>query len=421
MRMQRAGDRTARARAPVSPAGHQVTGQDARRAAGGQSGPSAGPAAVPELERHEFVAADRRRLFVYGDLRGQPDPRRAEAEPVALHKRLDLLTATWIAVSPSRNVRPHSGVAAGMDGAPAACPLCPGGPEVPFSYDTAVFDNRFPALVDDPPPVPDDPRVGPAQGNCEVVLYTERHEGSLATLSPMELARVVAVWRDRSGELWEDPRNCFVMAFENSGEAVGATLSHPHGQIYAFDHLPPLIAGRASALRRYRGEERTCLACHVVSTDDASDRIVAGNPSFSIGVPFAARWPFEIHVRARRHGLGRLGDLTPPEQRDLAAALRQVVARYTQVFDFALPYMMVALEAPADEPDWHLAFEFYPPHRSPRLTKVRASVETATGLFINDTLPETTAGRLAALAGPAVEEAPPFAVVHAARSRSAPS
>jgi len=247
-----------------------------------------------------------------------------------------------------------------------------------------------------------------------VALYTEHHNGSLATLTPTELARVVAVWRDRSSELWADPRNSFVMAFENSGQAVGATLSHPHGQIYAFDHLPPLIADRASALHRYRDAERACLACHVVSTDDASDRIVAGNPSFSIGVPFAARWPFEIHVRARRHGLGRLGDLTPPEQRDLAAALRQVVARYTQVFDFALPYMMVALEAPPDQPDWHLAFEFYPPHRSPRLTKVRASVETATGLFINDTLPETTAHRLAALAGPAVEESPPFTVVHAA-------
>ena len=398
-----------------------MTRQDTRPAAASPPGPGTPPATVLELERHDFVAADKRRLSVYGDLRGRPDPLRADSEPVALHKRLDLLTATWIAVSPSRNVRPHSGVAVETDGGRVVCPLCPGGPEVPFSYDAAVFDNRFPALVGDPPPVSDDPRVGSAQGHCEVVLYTERHEGSLATLSPMELARVVAVWRDRSGELWADPRNCFVMAFENSGEAVGATLSHPHGQIYAFDHLPPLIAGRASALRRYRGAERTCLACHVVSTDDASDRIVAGNPSFSIGVPFAARWPFELHVRARRHGLGRLGDLTPHEQRDLASALRQVVARYTQVFDFALPYMMVALEAPPDQPDWHLAFEFYPPHRSPRLTKVRASVETATGLFINDTLPETTAHRLAALVGPAVEEATPFTVVLAARSRPTPS
>jgi UDPglucose--hexose-1-phosphate uridylyltransferase len=379
------------------------------------------PAALLELERHEFVAADKRRLFVYGDLRGRPDPTRAESEPVALHKRLDLLTATWIAVSRSRNVRPHSGVAAGTDGGRAVCPLCPGGPEVPFSYDAAVFDNRYPALVGDPPPVSDDPRVSRAQGHCEVVLHTVHHEGSLATLTPMELARVVAVWRDRSGELWADPRNCFVMAFENSGEAVGATLSHPHGQIYAFDYLPPLIAGRVSALRRYRSAERTCLARHVVGTNDSSDRIVARNPSFSITVPFAARWPFEVHVRARRHGLRRLGDLAPHEQRDLAAALRQVVARYTQVFDFTLPYMMVALEAPPDEPDWHLAFEFYPPHRSPRLTKVRASVETATGLFTNDTLSETSAHRLAALAGPAVEEAPPFSVVYAARSRPAAS
>lgn len=377
------------------------------------SGHDVRPVASLQLARHEFVAADRRHLYVYGELRGRPDPTRPASEPVALHKRLDLLTGTWIAISPSRNVRPHSPLADATDGEHAACPLCPGGPEVPFNYDAAVFDNRYPALVSDPPPVPDDPRVDPAQGRCEVVLYTERHEGSLATLTPMELARVVAVWRDRSGELWADPRNSFVMAFENSGEAVGATLSHPHGQVYAFDHLPPLIAGRAAALRRYRRAEQTCLTCHVVGSDDASDRVVAGNPSFSISVPFAARWPFEVHVRARRHGLGRLGDLTPGEQRDLAAALRQVVTRYTQVFDFALPYMMVALESPADEPDWHLAFEFYPPHRSPRLTKVRASVETATGLVINDTLPETTARRLAALAGPAVEEAPPFTVVHA--------
>jgi UDPglucose--hexose-1-phosphate uridylyltransferase len=398
-----------------------MTRQNTQPPAASPPGLGTPPATFLELERHDFVAADGRHLFVYGELRGVPDATRPESEPVALHKRLDLLTATWIAVSPSRNVRPHSGVAVDADGGPAVCPLCPGGPEVPFSYDAAVFDNRFPALVGDPPTVSDDPRVGPAQGQCEVVLYTERHEGSLATLSPMELARVVAVWRDRSVELWADPRNSFVMAFENSGEAVGATLSHPHGQIYAFDHLPPLIASRASALRRYRGAERTCLACHVVSTDDASDRIVAGNPSFSIAVPFAARWPFELHVRARRHGLGRLGDLTPDEHCDLAAALRQVVARYRQVFDFALPYMMVALEAPPGQPDWHLAFEFYPPHRSARLTKVRASVETATGLFINDTLPEASAHRLAALAGPAVEETTPFTVVHASRSRLAPS
>jgi galactose-1-phosphate uridylyltransferase len=70
--------------------------------------------------------------------------------------------------------------------------------------------------------------------------------------------------------------------------------------------------------------------------------------------------------------------------------------------------MMEVLEAPDDAPDWHLAVEFYPPHRSERLTKVRASVETTTGLFINDTLPEASAERLAGIALPDLpaEEAP---------------
>jgi UDPglucose--hexose-1-phosphate uridylyltransferase len=356
------------------------------------------------LHRHVLPCADGRDLFIYGDVHGTVTSVSPAPEPVALHKRLDRLTGAWIAVSPARNERPYSGQ--------QACPFCPGGAEIPFDYDAAVLENRFPVFAADPPEAPDDPLVAPAVGRCEVVLYTARHDGSLATLSPPELARVIAVWRDRTAALWADPRHAFVLVFENRGETVGATLSHPHGQIYAFDHLPPLIGQRVAALRAARAQrgERVgpagCLTCDVVARDDAGPRVVAANPSFSIAVPFAARWPYEVHVRARRHGLSRLADLEPGEQRDLAAALRQVVTRYDEVFDFELPYMMATMEAPASEPDWHLAFEFYPPHRTSRLTKVRASVETATGLFLNDTLPEERARELAELPGPAIEESP---------------
>jgi len=357
------------------------------------------------------VARDGRFLRVYGELRGRPPADMPAVEPAALHQRHDPLTDSWVAISPARNVRPNTSVAGSAAvGAPTVvrrtgCPLCPGGPEIPFSYDAAVFDNRFPSLVPDPPAPPSGEGFAPSLGRCEVVLYTEQHTGSLATLSPLELARVVAVWRDRTGELWADPGHRFVMAFENRGHAVGATISHPHGQIYAFDRLPPLIGTRVAALARHRNEHRDCLACAVVARDSASERVLDRNDSFVIAVPFAPRWPFEVHVRARRHGLRRLTDLEPAEQRDLAAALRQVVLRYDGLFSFELPYMMVALEAPDGAPDWHLAFEFLPPHRSARLMKVRASVETATGLFINDTLPEASAALLARIGVPAREEA----------------
>jgi UDPglucose--hexose-1-phosphate uridylyltransferase len=368
------------------------------------------------LVRHDLATTGGRYLLVYGELRGEPPhDDGGTGDGAELHQRLDRLTDSWLAVSPSRNVRPHSSL-------DRRCPLCPGGPELPFSYEAAVFENRFPSFRSDPPQVADDPRLARSVGRCEVVLYTERHEGSLATLTPDELANVVGVWRDRSAELWADAAHRFVMVFENRGEGVGATLSHPHGQIYAFDRMPPLIAMRLRATVGHREATGGCLGCLVVAEDDASERILADNPSFAVAVPFAPHWPYEVHVRARRHGVRRLGDLEPAERRDLAAALRDVVLRYDGLFGVELPYMMVLLEAPADvgggEPDgdWHFAVEFYPPHRTERLTKVRASVETATGLFINDTLPETSAARLAgiAVAAPSEAEAVPVDVVRSA-------
>jgi UDPglucose--hexose-1-phosphate uridylyltransferase len=356
------------------------------------------------LERHTFVSGLGRNLHVYGELRGRlTDDEPPAAEPVALHQRLDVLTDTWVAISPARNVRPHVRLPGPGGAASAACPLCPGGVEVPFGYDAAVFDNRFPTFVPDPPPIhgpgllPGDPRIGPSIGRCEVVLYSERHEGSLATLSPVELARLLAVWRDRSADLWADPRHRFVLIFENHGEIVGATLSHPHGQIYAFDRLPQLIAMRVGALERHRRTAGACLACEVAASDSSSGRVVARNGTFVVAQPFAPRWPYEVHVRARRHGVRRLTDLRPDEQRDLARALRQVVLRYDGLFGFELPYMMEIMEAPEGQDDWHLAVEFLPPHRNAKLTKVRASVETQAGTFINDTLPEETARELAAI------------------------
>jgi len=354
------------------------------------------------LDRHDLFHADGRRLLVYGELGGRLADGPELPATQAIHKRLDVFTGAWVGIAPARNARP-------LDSAPdvetaehaESCPFCPGGREVPFPYEAAVFDNRFPSFRPAPPPAPAlDGTTGPALGRCEVVLYTHRHEASFGGLSPTELARVLAVWIDRSGELWSDPAHAYVCVFENRGADVGATITHPHGQVYALDHVPPVIAAKATAHRGHRERSGNCLSCGATLADARSTRVVSANDSFVVAVPFAARWPFEIAVRARRHGLGRLSDLDPVEQRDLAVALQDVVRRYDALFGFPLPYMMVAQEAPADEPDWHLAFELYPPHRAPGVTKIRASVETGLGLVLNDVAPEDAAQRLAAVAVP---------------------
>jgi UDPglucose--hexose-1-phosphate uridylyltransferase len=199
--------------------------------------------------------------------------------------------------------------------------------------------------------------------------------------------------------LWADESHAYVAIFENRGGLAGATIAHPHGQIYAVDHLPPVITAKAAAHARRRLEGH-CLSCDAVNLERRSVRVVSANSSFVVAVPFAARWPYEIAVRAVRHGLGRLSQLEPVEQIDLVDALSDVARRYDALFGLPLPYMMVAQEAPRDEPDWHLAFEFFPLNRGAAKVKIRASSETGLGLFLNDIAPEEAARQLAALAVP---------------------
>lgn len=339
------------------------------------------------LERHDLRHPDGRMFHFYGRCDGTLDGQPGDRDDSALHCRFDLATATWIAVSPARNTRP-AGEQRTTD-----CPLCPGGVEIPFPYDAAVFENRFPAFSPVAPPV-EEPGLAPSRGRCEVVVYTSNHEGSMATLRTDEVARVIALWRDRTTALWAEG-HAYVMAFENRGADIGATLTHPHGQIYAVPFLPPFVADKLAAIEAYRRANGTCVGCALVREADDGTRVVMSCESFTVAVPFAPRWPFEVHVRARRHGCARLADLTDTEALDLAMVIREMVNRFDGLFGFELPYMMVVQEAPAGCDDWHLHVEFLPVHRSEDRLKVRASVETALGVFINDTLPERNADRLA--------------------------
>jgi UDPglucose--hexose-1-phosphate uridylyltransferase len=368
---------------------------------------------VNVLPRRDLEHADGRRVFVYGALADDAAlGGGGETRVGDIHRRLDLLTDEWVVISPHRNVRPNDPEP--VEDAARACPICPGGLELPFAYDAAVFENRFPPLVESPPAPPElAGPTAPAQGRCEVVVYTPRHDTSFGAMTPHELGRLLAIWIDRSRALWADERHELVLPFENRGADAGATLSHPHGQIYAFDHLPPITRTKLESHLRHRERSGECLGCLASA---GAERVVAANESFAVAVPFAPRWPYEVAVRARRHGLGRLVDLAPGEQVDLLRALRDVALRYDALFGAETPYLMTAQEAPRGAVDWHLAFEFFPLRRSRTATKIRASVETATGLFLNDVLPEDAARRLAELE----LAAPPIGDEHLFRVEAAP-
>jgi UDPglucose--hexose-1-phosphate uridylyltransferase len=291
---------------------------------------------------------------------------------------------------------------------PEYCPLCPTQPggyptEVPEpTYEIVVFENRFPSLWREPPapavaPTPFSP-VMPAYGACEVVLYTPDHHTTLAELPVERIEQLIYVWRDRYAELGARPEVQYVFIFENKGREIGVTLTHPHGQIYAYPFHSAKIRTRVGRDAPPLTNQRGAISCwRLCSTNCATDkRVVQRLGGWVAFVPFFARYPYEVYLvpEAPRRDLL---DLTDDEIAGLAQILKDTLQRYDRLWGFSLPYIMAQHPRPTDgaeHPYWQFHIEFYPPYRTRDKLKYLAGSESGAGVFINDTLPEETARAL---------------------------
>ncbi len=287
------------------------------------------------------------------------------------------------------------------------CPLCPtvaGGfpTEIPEAvYDIVVFENRFPSLSPNPPePAVESTGlylVQPSYGECEVVVYTPNHNSTLATEPVEQIYKLVQVWTDRFRGLSKLDFVKYVFIFENKGEAIGVTLHHPHGQIYAYPFVPPRIERELEQSRLYSEKHNRCLLCDIVAEEKRDGRrIVSENDSFAAFIPFFARYPYELHIAPKNHRLD-LTQFSAAEQIDLASILKQILAAFDKLFNVSFPYMMVLHQQPSDGGKYdfyHFHIEFYPPMRSAAKLKYLAGSETGAGMFINDTLAEEKAAEL---------------------------
>jgi UDPglucose--hexose-1-phosphate uridylyltransferase len=289
------------------------------------------------------------------------------------------------------------------------CPLDPTVPggfptEVPRpSYDIVVFENKFPSFTPDAPEPEEQGSAltptAPGRGVAEVVLYSEDHDATLAGMSERRIRNLIEVWIDRYEELGSLEYVDYVFIFENKGEAIGVTLHHPHGQIYAYPFIPPRPKKELGAAAAYRAKnENRCLHCDLLAGEhEDGRRVVAKGEHFTAFVPFYAHFPYEAHLYARRCAPS-IANLSGEERWDLARVLKRLLIGYDRLFGFSLPYMMVMHQAPTDGEDHegvaHFHIEFYPPNRTADKLKYLAGSETGAGAYIVDALPEETARAL---------------------------
>jgi UDPglucose--hexose-1-phosphate uridylyltransferase len=291
------------------------------------------------------------------------------------HRRFNPLINEWVLVSPHRAKRPWQGQEEGADHSDKpsydeSCFLCKGntrknGEITPEYTGTYVFINDFAALNEKTPHFEqNDPlfTIRAEQGESRVICFSPDHARSLPELTQNEVLEVINTWQSQSQELGEKYR--WVQVFENKGAVMGCSNPHPHGQIWAQNHLPTLVEKKQRSFTDYQNQYGSNLLVDYVNRESKEQsRVVVENDDWLVCVPFWAAWPFETLVLPK-FSVRRITELNESQKRSLADVLRKITAKYDNLFQCSFPYSMGWHGAPFDgeeHPEWQLHAHFFPP------------------------------------------------------------
>ena len=378
----------------------------------------------PELRTTELAAgvtkrstllADGRELFYYDDpgsalgAERSIDARTLDPRPETATMRQDVLTGDWITFATKRQNRV---MLPGADADPLAPQTATNPSEIPSNYDVAVFENRspsfgpalaeatggVPAASDAPRGLDDLAHLGLGRtrtsiGRCEVVCFSPDHAGSFGTQSVTRARTVIEAWADRTAALSALPGIEQVFPFENRGEAIGVTLPHPHGQIYAYPYITPRTQRLLDSIDRTAPD----LLSRVLEFEQASERVVLQGEHWTAFVPFAARWPLEVQLMPHRH-VPDFAALNDVERDELAPLYLRLLRGVDALYDTPTAYIAAWHQAPVHvgRDTVRMRLELTSPRRAADKLKFLAGSESAMQAWTAEILPETAAERLRA-------------------------
>ncbi|WP_306896707.1 galactose-1-phosphate uridylyltransferase [Agromyces albus] len=368
----------------------------------------------PRIEVRRSTLADGRELIYFDDADTTLPPERGideralDPRPATAHMRQDPLTGEWISIAAARQNRVFL-PPADLD------PLAPqreGNPsEIPSAYDVAVFENRSPSFGPELAADGTDAasaaalaelrsvgleRTRTSIGRCEVVCFSPEHEGSFGTLTVSRARTVIEAWAQRTAALSALPGVEQVFPFENRGKEIGVTLGHPHGQIYAYPYVTPRTQRLLDSVEAYG----PTLFADLLERERNGPRVLITGEHWTAFVPFAARWPIEVHLLPHRH-VPDFAATSLAERDELAELYLRLLRGVDALYDTPTPYIAAWHQAPVHErrDDVRLMLQLTSPRRAADKLKYLAGSEAAMGAWIGDVTPESQAEALRAAIG----------------------
>ncbi|MBI66088.1 MAG: galactose-1-phosphate uridylyltransferase [Candidatus Marinimicrobia bacterium] len=338
------------------------------------------------MYKRKFERNDKRDLLLFGYSEHLELPSK-QLEPTEIpkpHMRWNPARQEWVTYSDSRKNRtafpPKE-----------YCPLCPGAnldfpTEIPFKdFEVAIFPNRWASFNSHNQSITlKEVLTKNSNGKCEVVVYSSKHLDTIAQMPLDRIKLLLHAWIDRYEELLKQKDIEYVMPFENRGEECGVTLHHPHGQIYAFPFIPPVIKKEIEAFKKDNFLLKLMNKLENKYYVYQDKNIIAAVPPF-------ARYAYEIWIAPKRQLPGPWA-FNDEEKESFAIAMQKVVKAYDSFMGKKCPYIMGLHAAPQiNDSNFHFHIEFYPPLRYEDKPKILAGSESMAGVFVMDVLPEETA------------------------------
>ncbi|MFM6982227.1 MAG: galactose-1-phosphate uridylyltransferase [Microbacteriaceae bacterium] len=353
------------------------------------------------IVRRPTLLADGRELIYFDDAdttlgsKRAVDSRILDARPATATMRLDVLTGEWVSIAAARQNRAFL---PSVENDPLAPQSATNPSEIPSLYDVAVFENRSPSFgplhVDPNAPLGLDDlgelgigRTRTSVGRCEVVCFSPEHEGALGNMSTSRVRTVIEAWADRTAALSAMPGIQQVFPFENRGQEIGVTLNHPHGQIYAYPYVTPRTSKALQSAAKLPN-----MFEQILEFEKGSERVVLAGEYWTAFVPFAARWPLEVHMMPNRH-IADLAETTDAERDELAVLYPRLLRAFDALYDTPTPYIAAWHQAPVNvgRDVIRLNLQLTSPRRAADKLKFLAGSESAMGAFIGDIVPEAQA------------------------------
>jgi UDPglucose--hexose-1-phosphate uridylyltransferase len=323
--------------------------------------------------------------------------------------RQDIVTGHWVAIATERAKRPSSFSRARAEPttATAQCPFCAGResmtpPEV-MAYRSATSQPNKPGW--NVRVVPNlYPAFGPSTGELnlisgglypsmnglgvhEVIISSPDHREDFADLSVDAIAEIIRAYVERYKANAGNPVIKYLLIINNHLKEAGASLEHPHSQVFGIPIVPDAVRDELVGIDRYRSATGACVYCDLVASEiDIGTRVIYENGRFLVFAPFASRTPFESMIIPKWHA-PRFEELGRDDQVLLADALKQVTSRISLGLNDP-PYNFYIHTSPVganNQPDYHWHIELLPK------LAIAAGFELGTGIMINVVTPESAA------------------------------